>query len=138
MKLDRGIKKSIAIVACMVIFALSTLLPSCSPTDTLPGDARDALLSYWGSIPSSSKIEHQIVRSWPGDTTGDEFSDSEASLEVWCVESEIVSAEDQDLRGELITWIIFREDENAGWSANFLAAMSASWPYEACWDGIPK
>lgn len=135
---DRGIKISLAILSSVAIFAMSAFLSSCSQTAALPEDAWVALVSYWESLPSSSEIEYEIIRSWPGDTTGEEFSTPAAGLEVWCVESEIVSAKDPDLSGEKFTWIIFRENEKAAWSAYFLAAMSASWPYEACLDGIPK
>jgi len=121
----------------MVILTISAFLASCSQTAALPADARDALNSYRESLPSASEIEYQIIRSWPGDTTGEEFSTAGAGLEIWCVESEIASAEDQDLIGEKITWIVFREDENADWSAYLLMAMSSSWPYEACLGGIP-
>lgn len=124
----RLLKIMLLLVVCMLGFVLT----SCSQEPQLPKDAQDALTDYWQSLPSASTIEHEIVRAWPGDTSNDDFYFPEIERELWCVEAEISSAEDPDLVGEEMVWIVSRYNEEAGWSAYLLAAMSSMWAYEAC------
>lgn len=49
--------------------------------------------------------------------------------------AEITAAEDESIIGETVTWIVFRNDEEADWNAAMLATMSSLWPYEACGNG---
>lgn len=105
-------------------------LSSCSGAEELPDDARDALTAYWDSLPSHPGVENRIIRAWPGESTAEEAT--ALSREVWCVEAEISSAEDPSIDGELLVWIVIRENEQDHWSAALLATMSSIWPYQAC------
>lgn len=103
--------------------------------NSLPDSARDALLSYWDSLPSDPGIEHRIVRVWEG-STGAGLPDSDATpSEIWCVEAEMLSGEDPALDGSRTVWIITHDRGDARWSAALLASLSSTWPYEACSSG---
>ena len=131
----RGSTKLVLIV---MICSSSVFLSSCFQINQLPQDARAALDAYWQSLPSASKVNHQIVRAWRGDTSSEEFTPGTAPTQIWCVETQITSAEDLTTVGERLTWIVFRENKTANWSAYLLAAMSSTWPYEACQVGFSK
>ena len=123
----RDFIRSMKMICLLTIFSLGALLSACSQEPRLPQDAQEALVGYWQSLPSASNIDHKIVRVWLGVAP-----ESSPAMDIWCVEAEITSAEDQSIVGEQLTWIIFRENESAAWSASLLAVMSSIWPYEAC------
>ena len=56
-------------------------------------------------------------------------------MEIWCVETEIITADDTSIIGEPVTWIVTRNDEKSNWQSAMLATMSSTWPYEACGRG---
>jgi len=122
----------------LMICSLSVLLSSCFQINQLPPDAQTALNAYWQSLPSAPRVNHQIVRAWRGATSSEEFTSGTAPNQIWCVETQITSAEDLTSVGERLTWIVFRENKTAKWSASLLAAMSSTWPYEACQVGFSK
>lgn len=109
----------------VAILTLSVFMSSCARESQVPKEVRETLFSLWESLPSSSTIEHRIVRAWEGDP-------QIAETEIWCVEAEVISSEDTDLIGEQMIWIVVRDYEDTSWSASLLAAMSSIWPYEAC------
>jgi ribosomal protein L15E len=49
-------------------------------------------------------------------------------MEIWCVEVKHLAVSN-DAR---IIWIVVRQNKESEWKAVMLAAMSATWPYEAC------
>ena len=135
MRFSGVLVKSLKMLVMAAVFFLSVLLASCSQELQLPKDVDNALTVYWQSLPSASTIEHEIIRAWPGDTS----NVPENEREIWCVETEISSAEDFGLIGEEMVWIVFRDNEESSWSTYLLAAMSSLWPYEACkQDGFVK
>ena len=128
--------KSFKIMLVVAVCSLGFVLTSCSQETQLPKDVRDALKDYWQSLPSASTIEHEITRAWSGDTSNVDFGSPETEGEIWCVETEISSAEDASIVGDELVWIVFRDNEEASWSAYLLAAMSSMWPYEACQQNV--
>jgi hypothetical protein len=102
----------------------------------LPGDARDALESYWGSLPSDTGIEYRVTRAWQGERVGGLPSGELAPTDVWCVETE-TAADDPSLDGSRLVWIVSREDAETQWTPALLVTLSANWPYEACVPGSP-
>jgi hypothetical protein len=131
-------RESNKIVLIVMICSLSILLSSCFQINQLPPDAQAALNAYWQSLPSASRVNHQIVRAWRGATSSEEFTSGTAPTQIWCVETQITSSEDLTTVGERLTWIVFQENKTAKWSATLLAAMSSTWPYEACQVGFAK
>ena len=129
------LKRTPKIFLFTLFLALSLNLVSCSPSPTLPESAREALFAYWQSLPSAPGIEHRIVRVWPGDMSAAELTPSTPAPEVWCVETEMSSANDNSVEAERLTWIIIRDNQNANWTAALLATMSSLWPYQACGVG---
>jgi len=107
-------------------------LSACSGTQELPDGARDALQAYWKSLPSHPGVENRIVRAWPGEATEDASLPGALLMETWCVEAEMSSTEDPSVDGELLVWIVMRENDGTRWSAALLASMSSIWPYQAC------
>lgn len=105
-------------------------LGACSDPQQLPNGARDALNAYWKSLPSYPGVENRIVRSWPGEASSE--GPTAPLMETWCVEAEISSADDPSVDGELLVWIVMRDNPEAAWSAALLASMSSIWPYQAC------
>ena len=124
-------KRSHKIIWFTVFLAVILNLSSCSKPSQLPENASDALHAYWQSLPASG-VEHQIKRAWPGKISAEEILSSTPTMEVWCVEAEISSTVDRSINGELLVWIVMRENKDSQWSAVLLAAMSSTWPYEAC------
>lgn len=119
----------VALLACA-----SLGFSSCSRSPQLPKEAEDGLIAYWESLPSYPDVENRIIRAWPGQANGD--LDSGASpWEVWCVEAATYSANDPSVDGEVLVWIVIRENREAEWSAALLASLSSLWPYQACGDG---
>ena len=106
---------------------LALLLAACA-SQRMPPDAEQALLDYWASLPSSSQIENTITRSWRGDTSTAEL---QPGMEVWCVDAGM-STDNPETDGQTLRWIVVRTGEDAPWTATLLAAMSSTWPYEAC------
>lgn len=126
----RLMKASSRILLAAVLVSAGLGLPSCSGVQQFPNGARDALTAYWESLPSHPGVENRIIRAWPGEETTEDAS--ARSKEVWCVEAEVSSADDPSVDGELLVWIVIREDEQTHWSAALLATMSSIWPYQAC------
>ena len=124
-------KKFLNSILPLVTIFLVIFLVSCSSPSALPPDAERALEAYWQSLPSSY-ITHQTRQAWSGVPSADMMPD----MEVWCVETEIIAAEDVELIGETLTWIVIRDNEDADWTAAMLATMSSIWPYEACGKGL--
>lgn len=129
-----SIKTGVIVMVC----TLSVFLASCFQNNQLPKDAQAALVAYWQSLPSESRVNHQIVRAWRGTTSSEEFASGTVPTQIWCVETQIISSADSSTIGERLTWIVFWEKETAKWSATLLAVMSSTWPYEACQVGLPK
>ena len=129
----RVVKTSVRVLMSALLCA-SLGFAACSTSPQLPEGARDALVAYWVSLPSYPSLENRIVRAWPGAATEDPASGL-SPMEVWCVEAEIFSAVDPSVDGELLVWIITRENQGARWSASLLASLSSIWPYRAC--GVP-
>ena len=131
-----GVIKRIShkIVGFAVVLAVIFNLSSCTQTSPMPEDARDALQAYWQSLPNPG-VENRIKRTWPGTISGEASSSLSSAMEIWCVEAEILSERDPSINGELLVWIVMRENKDSPWSAVMLAAMSSTWPYEAC--GMP-
>ncbi len=125
-------KKFLNAILPLVAIFLSIFLASCSSSSSLPLDAERALEAYWQSLPSYPNITHQTLQAWPGVASADMMPD----MEVWCVETEIIAAEDVELIGETLIWIVIRDNEDADWTATMLATMSSLWPYEACGKGF--
>ncbi len=103
---------------------MSIVVGACATTP-FPDDARQALESYWDSLPSGSEIEFTLVRGWEGEPT------SIGPDEVWCVEAEATS-DDLEVDGTVAKWIVMRSAGETEWSVSMLATMSSLWPYEAC------
>ena len=117
----------------MAVLASASLgLSSCSRLPQLPDGARDALIEYWESLPSYPGVEHRIIRAWSGVTPAEDLTAGVPLMEVWCVEAEISSAVDPSVDGNLLVWIVTRENQEPRWSAALLASMSSIWPYQAC------
>lgn len=108
------------------------VVSSCSQSAQLPTDAMGALDDYWQSLPSDPNLTHQIIQTWPGDVSEETKTLQAPNMEVWCIETEVTAATDDSIIGETITWIMFRNDEEANWNVAMLATMSSLWPYEAC------
>lgn len=109
--------------ATAIILLVSIAVGACAAT-AFPDDARQALESYWDSLPSASELELTLVRSWEGEPT------SIGPEEVWCVEAEATS--DGDVDGFVEKWIVIKSAGETEWSVAMLATMSSLWPYEAC------
>jgi hypothetical protein len=88
-------------------------------------------MAYWESLPSYPSVENRIIRAWPGEATED-LTSGVLPTEIWCVEAEISSAADPSVDGELLVWIVTRENQEARWSAALLASLSSLWPSQAC------
>lgn len=134
MVLDRFVRvpAKLPMVAVLVVASLGT--SACATTPQLPDEARDALVSYWESLPSYLDVENRISRAWPGDAEGD-LDSGALPREIWCVEAAIYAADDPSVDGELLVWIVTRENREARWSAALLASLSSLWPYQACGVG---
>lgn len=128
-------RKSPNAILSLVVIVVSILLNSCSSPNRLPPAAESALEAYWQSLPSYPTITHQIRQVWRGVVPADSTTPQSPNMEVWCVVAEITAAEDESIIGETVTWIVFRNDEEADWNAAMLATMSSLWPYEACGNG---
>ena len=83
------------------------LLTACANQANLPADAEKALLEYWQSLPSSTEITNEIVRTWMGDTSTAELSEG---TEVWCVDARM-SAPDPAIDGETLRDKLNRETQ---------------------------
>jgi len=134
MAAGRLMKLSTRVLLLSVVVLASQGLSSCSRSSQLPADARDALIAYWGSLPSDPGVDHRIVRAWRGVAPAADSTAVAPITEVWCVEAEI-SAEDPAVDGNLLVWIVTRQIEETPWSAALLASLSSTWPYEACGEG---
>ena len=115
-------------VVRLVLVCVLAGLTACSRFVPLPTDPRAALMAHWESLPSEPGLEHRIVRAWRGDVA----TAGAPQAEVWCVEAEMFSAADPFVDGELQKWIVIRDPAEQRWTAMLLAAMSSTWPYEAC------
>lgn len=124
-------KISHRIVGFTLALAVILNLSSCTATPEIPEDAKDALQAYWQSLPNPA-VEHRMKRAWSGTVSGEESPAPAPTMEVWCVEAEILSKDDPSINGELLVWIVMRENKDSPWSAAMLATMSSTWPYEAC------
>jgi hypothetical protein len=127
----RLVKAPARVVMVAVLVCASLGFSSCSRSPQLPEGARDALMAYWQSLPSHPDVENRIIRAWPGEANED-LTSGAPLMEVWCVEAEISSEADPSVDGELLVWIVIRENEEARWSAALLASLSSTWPYQAC------
>jgi hypothetical protein len=125
-------RKSLNSILSWVVIFVSIFLASCSSPNRLPPAAESALEAYWQSLPSYPTITQQILQVWPGVVPVETVTTWGSNMEIWCVETEITAAEDVSIVGETVTWIVFRNDEQANWIAAMLATMSSIWPYEAC------
>ncbi|MFC2028925.1 hypothetical protein ACFLTX_03255 [Chloroflexota bacterium] len=123
--------RSHKIIWFTVFLAVILILSSCSKPSQLPDDARNALHAYWQSLPTSG-VENHIKRAWPGTISAEVLPSSTPTMEIWCVEAEISSKVEPSINGELLIWIVMRENKDRQWSAALLASMSSTWPYEAC------
>jgi len=121
-------------VSLFVIFA-GIFLSSCSSPTRLPTDANRALEAYWQSLPSDPSLTYQILQVWPGVVPAKTMPPGAQNMEIWCVETEITVAKDSSIIGETVIWIVIRNDIGADWNVAMLAAMSSTWPYEACGKG---
>jgi hypothetical protein len=130
---DRFVKSLASVLTIAVLVFASLGFSSCSRSPQLPESARDALMEYWESLPSYPSVENRIIRAWPGVATEDLTSEAPL-MDVWCVEAEISSSDDPSVDGELLVWIVTRENQEAPWSAALLASLSSIWPYQACGD----
>jgi len=110
------------------LFITGQLLAACSPGRDLPAAAEQALQDYWQSLPSSGEVTNEITRAWQGDASAAELL---PGTEVWCVDA-VMSAPDPEADGQTMRWLVVRTGENSPWTATLLAAMSSTWPYEAC------
>ncbi|UCH60670.1 MAG: hypothetical protein JSV61_04105 [Anaerolineales bacterium] len=128
-------KKSINATMYLAVIFMSIFLTYCSSPTQLPPDAEKALESYWQSLPSHPTITHQILQVWQGVVPAETTTPRTSIFEVWCVETEITEAVEVSIIGETVTWIVFRDDEEADWMVAMLATMSSTWPYEACGKG---
>lgn len=128
---DRLLKVSTRMLLFAVVVSASHGLSSCSGPRQLPDGARDALVAYWESLPSHPGVENRIVRAWPGEAPA-QLTSGTPLMETWCVEAEISSADDPSVDGDLLVWIVTRENDETPWSAALLATMSSIWPYQAC------
>ncbi len=122
-------------IVVLAVLGASLGLSACSEPEELPEGAREALEAYWESLPSHSGVENRIVRVWPGETPEEGDGPSGPSMETWCVEAEMSSEDAPSVDGELLVWIVMRENREARWSAALLASMSSIWPYQACGEG---
>jgi len=111
---------------------LSIFLNACSPQNQLPLEAEQALAEYWESLPTGPKLTYRILQAWPGNVPSRTEMPWDTKAVVWCVESEIVTADDPTVIGVPVTWIVIWNDKKSEWDAMMLAAMSSTWPYEAC------
>ena len=127
-------KSTYALLPSILIF-VSVFLNSCSSPNRLPQAAEKALETYWQSLPSYPTITNQIQQVWPGVVPAETIMPLSSNMDIWCVITEITAADDVSIIGENVTWIVFRNDEGADWTAAMLATMSALWPYEACGTG---
>ena len=125
-------KKSFNSILSLLAIFISFFLASCASQTRLPSNGQKALESYWQSLPSYPNITYQILHAWPGATTAETITPWAPNMEVWCVETEIIAAEDSSIIGGTVTWILMRNDKKANWTATMLAMMSSIWPYEAC------
>lgn len=128
---DRLMKVSTRVLLLAVLVSASQGLSSCSRPQ-LPESARDALFAYWESLPSHPGVEHRLIRAWPGEAPAEDSTAGVPLMEIWCVEAEISSTDDPSVNGDLLVWIVTRENEETRWSAALLASMSSTWPYQAC------
>lgn len=124
-------RSSRALFLAVSLCALAAL-SSCSVFRTAPDDARAALLDYWDSLPSDPGVEHRINRVWAGDVTAHDPELGAPPIEVWCVEAEMSSPDDPTLDDVPAIWFVTRQAGEGRWSVSLLAAMSSTWPYEAC------
>jgi hypothetical protein len=115
-------------VVCLVLVWVLAGLSACSRFLPLPADPRAALMAHWDSLPSEPGVEHRIVRAWRGDVA----TAGAPQAEVWCVEAEMSLAGDGSVDRELQKWIVIRDPLGQRWTATLLAAMSSTWPSEAC------
>jgi len=115
-----------------ILISASHGLSSCSRPPQLPEGARDALIAYWESLPSHPGVEHRIIGAWPGEAPAEDLTLGVPLMEVWCVDAEISSTDDPSVDGNVLEWIVIRENEEPRWSAALLASMSSIWPYQAC------
>ena len=88
-------------------------------------------MAYWESLPSYPSVENRVIRAWPGEAIED-LSPGAPPREVWCVEAQVSSADGPSVDGDLLVWIVTRENQEALWSAALLASLSSLWPYQAC------
>ena len=128
-------KKSLNSAAFSIVIFVSIFLATCSSPTRLPSGAEKALRAYWQSLPSYPTTSYRIVQVWQGDVRAETGTPRTPNMQVWCVDAEITAAEDVSIIGETVTWIVIRDDEKADWTAAMLAAMSSTWPYEACGRG---
>lgn len=129
---NRLTKVSNRMVLPAVLVTVSLGLSSCSGAQELPEGARVALEAYWESLPSHPGVESSIVRAWPGEAAADASTSEALPMETWCIEAEMSSADDSSVDGDLLVWIVMRENDGSRWSAALLASMSSLWPYQAC------
>ena len=115
----------------VAFLSVSLLLASCT-SPTMPGDAKEALLDQWASLPSPPGFEHHIIQAWQGATPTQDTIALAPEMETWCVETRISAPSDPTIDGEKLIWIVIRENHEARWNAALLATMSSLWPYEAC------
>ena len=115
----------------VILMVASFGVAACSSPAQLPADARRALMAYWESLDSAG-VGHQIIRAWPGEFGAQELAPGAAPTEIWCVEAAMSAPADPSVDGEVLVWIVTRENGRAPWSAAMLASLSATWPYEAC------
>jgi hypothetical protein len=130
------VKVSARVLMIAVLVSAGFGSSSCSRSPQLPEGARDALVAYWESLPSHPGVENRILRAWPGEAPTEDLTSGIPLMEVWCVEAEISSADDPSVDGELLVWIVTRENQGGRWSAALLASLSSTWPYQACGEAL--
>lgn len=120
----------IALLASLL--AANILLNACTPPTQLPEGARLALNRQWDSFPGSTTHDLTIVRAWQGKLPRDAEPASPQPMEIWCVETRLLSKQPASGETETIIWFITKVNDDAPWETAPLMTMSSIWPYQAC------
>jgi len=119
-----------------LLLAAALMFASCT-TSQIPQGAIDALAVRWQSLPGSTTHNLAVVHAWPGKPGSKDAVELPASMEVWCVDTEISPKSDPSTTPESMLWIVTRPNKGADWEASPLMVLSSIWPYEACLGKSP-
>lgn len=125
-------QRSASAPSALVLFA-AIALASCTAS-RIRQEAIGDVTARWDSLPESTTHNLAVVRAWRGTRP----SEHPRSMEVWCVETEIVAKTDAEATPESLLWIATRPGKRGDWGSAPLMTLSSTWPYEACRGQAPS